>query len=152
MKKKLCAGILACVMLLTGVPAWAAENPAASSVQTTAETAASAAPSKEARLLYDLHLLKGTNKGFEEEKTMYRSEAAVMLTRLLGGEKEALRKKIKPPFTDVPAWASPYVGWLYQKGLTKGTGGKKYSPNKTTTYGEYVLFLGRSLGWTDQEI
>lgn len=54
---------------------------------------------------------------------MTRSEAVTMLVRLLGRENEALSGKWETPFTDVPAWAEPYVGLAYENGLTTGTGG-----------------------------
>ena len=37
-----------------------------------------------------------------------------MLVRLLGGEAEAEVNVYQTPFTDVPDWAQPYVGWLYE--------------------------------------
>lgn len=30
------------------------------------------------------------------------------------------------PFDDVPVWASPYVGYMYQKGLTNGISANEY--------------------------
>lgn len=59
---------------------------------------------------------------FELGRAMTRSEAVTMLVRLLGRENEALSGKWETPFTDVPAWAEPYVGLAYENGLTTGTG------------------------------
>ena len=66
----------------------------------------------QAQMLCDLGLFRGTENGFELEKPMTRAEAAAMLTRLLGAEQEALTTEREHPFTDVPQWADPYVGWL----------------------------------------
>ena len=59
---------------------------------------------------------------------MTRSEAAVMLVRLLGKEDEALAQSPSHPFTDVPQWASPYVGWLWTNGLAKGVSATTFAP------------------------
>ena len=70
--------------------------------------------------LNTLGLFKGTDIGFELEREPTRLEGAVMFVRLLGGEEEALTQEYSHPFTDVPQWASPYVGFLYKHKLTKG--------------------------------
>lgn len=98
----------------------------------------------QARMLKALGLFKGTDKGFELEKPMTRAEAAVMLTRLLGAEAEAKTQDNPHPFTDVPAWASPYVGWLYANGLTKGVSGKAYGSQRSVTCQQFGVFLTRA--------
>lgn len=98
----------------------------------------------QAQMLYDLGLFKGTDKGFELEKSMTRAEASVMLTRLLGAEKTALAGNWKHPFTDVPQWADKYVGWLYQNGLTKGVSATLYGSQRNVTCGQYCIFLTRA--------
>ena len=98
----------------------------------------------QARMLYDLGLFKGTDKGFALEKSMTRAEASVMLTRLLGAEKTALAGNWKHPFTDVPQWADKYVGWLYQNGLTKGVSATLYGSQRNVTCDQYCIFLTRA--------
>ena len=71
--------------------------------------------------LYQMGLFKGTDSGYALDRAPTRAEAAVMLVRMLGSEKEAESNTYTTPFTDVPQWADPYVGWLYEKGLTAGT-------------------------------
>lgn len=98
-----------------------------------------------AQMLYDLGLLKGRSEGdFALQSPMTREEAAVMLVRFLGGEQEALTGKFTHPFTDVAQWADPYVGWLYQKKLTKGVGGGKYGTGNVTMW-QYSTFLSRAV-------
>lgn len=99
----------------------------------------------QAQMLFDLGLFRGTDKGFELEKPMTRVEAAVMLTRLLGAEREALAGTRAHPFYDVPQWAEPYVGWLYENGLTKGVSATQYGARQRVTCGQYTLFLARAL-------
>ena len=98
----------------------------------------------QAQALKDLGLFKGTNKGFELEKPMTRAEAAVMVTRLLGAESEAKTGSYSHPFQDVPAWAGPYVGWLYQNGLTKGVGKGEYGSGRRVTCQQFGVFLTRA--------
>lgn len=99
----------------------------------------------QAQMLCDLGLFKGTDKGFELEKPMTRAQAAVMLTRLLGSEKTALSENNPHPFNDVPEWASPYVGWLYRNGLTKGMSETEYGSSRNITCEQYSTFLTRAV-------
>ena len=98
----------------------------------------------QAQMLCDLGLFRGTENGFELEKPMTRAEAAAMLTRFLGAEQEALAGEWEHPFTDVPQWAEPYVGWLYESGLTKGVSETVYGAGEDVTCGQYCTFLARA--------
>ena len=95
-------------------------------------------------------LFAGTNKGYELDRAATRAEAGVMLVRLLGREAEAKATAYDAPFTDVPDWAKPYVGWLYRNGLTAGVSGTKYGTNDTVTAQQYATFLLRALGYSDR--
>lgn len=99
--------------------------------------------------LYDMQLFAGTGKGYELDRTPSRAEASVMLVRLLGREAEARTGKYASPFTDVPAWAKPYVGWLYQNGLAAGVGGGKFGSDDKCTAQMMAAFLLRTLGYTE---
>ena len=70
--KRLCAALLTALLLIGG--ARAAEQ-------------ASPAPTQEqlAQMLFELGLFRGTDQGFELERSMTRGEAAVMVTRFFGG-------------------------------------------------------------------
>lgn len=55
--------------------------------------------------LKSLGLFMGTDKGFELERAPTRTEALVLLLRLLGKENEAMMSSCAHPFNDVPTWA-----------------------------------------------
>ncbi len=81
-----------------------------------------------AQELYALGLFTGVGVNedgtpdFDLEREPTRSEAVTMLVRLLGKEAEAKEGAWETPFTDVPDWAKPYVGYAYANKLTFGTG------------------------------
>ena len=104
-----------------------------------------------AQILRTLGVFKGTDKGFELDRAVYRVEGAVMLVRLLGKENYALEQKMNHPFFDVPIWANDYIGFMYQTELTKGTGPETYSSNNPMLANEYVTFILRALGYSDKD-
>lgn len=143
--KKVIALFLAFVLLASTAFAWQVENtnmhygtaPHVEGVNNNVEDMA--------KMLFDLGLFKGRSEGdFALQSPMTREEAAVMLVRFLGGEQEALTGKFTHPFTDVAQWADPYVGWLYQKKLTKGVGNGKYGTENVTMW-QYSTFLSRAV-------
>lgn len=121
-------------------------------ILTGTATAATEIQRQDAVFLDDLGLFQGTEHGYELDRTMTRAEGAVMLVRLLGGEAEAKTSTYQTPFTDVPTWAQPYIGWLYQNKLTNGTSGTTYSPNDPMQFEQYAWFTGRAAGFTDDDV
>lgn len=107
---------------------------------------------KQAEMLKALGLFKGTPDGFELDRGLKRVEAAVMLVRLLSAEEQVLNGEWSHPFLDVPHWADPYVGWLYQSGLTKGISATEYGSFMNTTFEQYALFLRRAQANDDRWI
>lgn len=99
--------------------------------------------------LHQMDLFSGTQNGYELDRAPTRAEAAVMLVRLLGGEKDATANNYATPFTDVPTWAAPYVGWLYHNNLTAGATATTYNTQGACTAQMYATFLLRSLGYAD---
>lgn len=97
-----------------------------------------------------LGLLANPPADFELDRTPTRVEGAIMLTRLLGKEKSARQSNYPHPFTDVPSWASFYVGYLYHNNLTKGIGNNKFGSDDTLTAQQYVTFVLRSIGYEDK--
>lgn len=128
-----------CKMLLIG---------AALTVAMTA-SAGAASFTTAADSLNQMGLFSGTDKGYELDREPTRAEAGVMLVRLLGGEKEATEQSYTTPFTDVPDWAAPYVGWLYQNKLTAGATATTFGTSDKCTAQMYSAFLMRSLGYQD---
>ena len=102
-------------------------------------------PQDQAEFLHALGLFRGTEEGYALDRSMTRSEAAVMLVRLLGKEDEALAQSPSHPFTDVPQWASPYVGWLWTNGLAKGVSATTFGSSNSVTAKQYLMFLSRAL-------
>lgn len=116
-----------------------------------ASAAASTSTDTKAAALKQLGLFQGvsaTEDNFELDRAPTRVEALVMLIRALGKDAEALGSGGVHPFTDVPAWADKYIGYAYEKGLTKGS--------SATTLGTgvanadmYLTFMLRALGYSD---
>ena len=132
MRKRLLAALLAASLLC---------GPAA--------LAATPAQQADAGLLRALGLFAGTEAGDDLDRSMTRAEAAVMLVRLFGAADDMPAQTYPTPFADLPDWAAPYVSWLYQRGLTHGTGAQTFSPDAPITRDAYMLFLGRALGYAD---
>jgi hypothetical protein len=103
----------------------------------------------ETEMLKSLGLFLGTDKGFELERPGTRTEASVMLIRLLGKEAEAKASEAKHPFTDVPAWADSYIAYMYENGLTNGVSATLFGSNNTCTAQMYITFVLRALGYSE---
>lgn len=104
-----------------------------------------------ARQLQRLGLFLGTGSGFELGRAPRRDEAAVMLTRYLGAESVAQTMGEQTLcFTDVSDYYRPYVAYLYADGLTRGTSETTYSPANQATAVQYMTFLLRALGYSEQ--
>ena len=108
-----------------------------------------------AQLLYDLGLFRGTgtkpdgSPEFDLDRAPTRAEAVTMLVRLLGAEGEATKTVQPTPFTDVPDWARPYVGYAYKQGLTNGISADQFGSDNPVTAAQYLTFVLRSLGYQD---
>ncbi|MBO5973150.1 MAG: S-layer homology domain-containing protein, partial [Clostridia bacterium] len=98
-----------------------------------------------------LGLMQGTGGGFDLLRAPTRAEALTMLIRLLGCEEEALLTYLPHPFEDVPRWASPYVGYAYYHGITRGVSENRFDPNSPVTAAEYLTFVLRALGYESGE-
>ena len=141
MPKKLLSLILALTLALSlAVPAFAV----------TPEDA-----QEDAMLLYNLGLFKGSgtladgSPKFDLDRAPTRAEAVTILVRLLGAEETATKKTISTPFTDVPNWAKPYVGYAYSKGYTNGIDATHFGASNTVSAAQFLTFLLRALGYQD---
>lgn len=135
--KSCVAVLLLLAMLLSCVPALAAGS---SHSYTTLQ---------KAEALKTLGLFQGTNKGFELEKTLTREQAITLIVRLLGAEAEAKEKNPAHPFTDVLAWASPYVGYGYQNALVKCVSETLFGYGKLVTEAQFLTMVLRLLQYED---
>lgn len=102
-----------------------------------------------AEALEDMGLFQGSDTGYELDRVLTRGEAAAMLVRMLGAEDEALAENYEHPFTDLVGWESPYVGYMYAKGLTGGATADTYNPRGECSLQMYAAFILRALGYGD---
>ena len=103
-----------------------------------------------AQCLKELGLFRGVSEtNFDLERAPSRLEALVMLIRVLGQEQQALRSTWAHPFTDVPAWADPYVGFAYENGLTNGISASLFGMQDADA-ATYLTFMLRALGYSDE--
>ncbi len=104
--------------------------------------------------LSKMGIFRGTDKGFELERSGTRLEGLIMLIRLNGSDASALKADPKTnPFKDVPVWASNqaqrYVGFAYTQGLTKGVSSDRFDPSSPLAAEHYATFVLRALGYSD---
>ena len=107
-------------------------------------------PCEKAAVLYEMDLFRGVGDGdLDLERSPTRAEALVMLIRMLGEEDAALSGEWEHPFTDVPAWADPYVGYAYEKGLSNGVSETMFGTNLPVSAEHFLTFMLRALGYSD---
>ncbi len=99
-----------------------------------------------ADVLYMHGLFKGGSNGFDLTGDSTKAQAAVMVVRLIGAEDEVLSGSFSHPFSDVPAWASDYVGYLYQKGIDIAES-KTALGTENIDLDEFLILLIQSLGY-----
>jgi hypothetical protein len=104
---------------------------------------------EQALKLKTIGVFVGTDKGFELDRAPSRVEGAIMFVRLLGKESEAVLNNYSHPFNDVPSWGNPYVGYLYNEGLTFGIGDGKFGSMDEIDARSYLTFMLRALGYDD---
>ena len=105
--------------------------------------------SDRAETLRSLGLFLGSDSGFELDRAATRSEAAVMVVRMLGREQTAKSENFSHPFSDVPEWASAYVGYLYKTNITKGISANLFGASDMATAAQYATYILRALGYDD---
>ena len=144
--KRSCGGLLFFCVLL-------------SMVLCSSALAADGAAQPAADALHSLGLFAGTGSGadgairYDLDRAPTRAESVTMLVRLLGKESEALSETWDTPFSDVPEWAEPYVGYAYAHGLTNGVGGdgrggQLFDGAARTGAAQYLTFVLRALGYS----
>ena len=106
---------------------------------------------EEAEALNVLGIFKGTENGYELEKSLTRVEAITLLVRVLGKEEEAEQYGKTHPFSDVAPWADGYVSYAFDNGLTNGISDTLFGAENAVESNMYLTFLLRSLGFQDGE-
>ncbi len=107
-----------------------------------------------ANALYFLGLVKGyDDRGgdFKLANKLTRAESIVQIVRFLGAEKEALGGEYTVPFTDVPEWAVPYIGYAYANGITSGRSATKFDTNGTVDEAQFLTLLLRAMDYSDKD-
>ncbi len=103
----------------------------------------------QASALKRLGLFKGvSDTDFDLDRVPTRTEALVMLIRVLGKEPEALKGDWTHPFTDVASWADKYVGYAYENALTKGVSATRFGTGNANS-DMYLTFVLRALRYDD---
>ena len=145
MKKRIVSlVVVVCIMLGFTIPAEAAY------AKSPAEPLAD--------ILYAENLFKGTGMTERDEPiyqlygSVTRAQAITMLVRILGMESEALenQESYETPFTDVPVWAVPYVGYAYENRLTSGTSATTFGPDLYIPGNQFLTFCLRALGYSSE--
>lgn len=97
-------------------------------------------------------LFLGDDAGYRLDDELTRAEMAVMLTRVVGGsasvEANPAAYAALSPFTDVPDWAKPYVGYCVSQGLIVGIGNNLYGSTMQASKLDYSTVLLRAIGDT----
>ncbi len=114
--------------------------------------------------LYYLGLISGSgvniNGGidFALERGLNRVESAVFAVRFMGAETEANLVHYSHPFTDVPDWASDYVGYIYSCGLLDdllespdADGNVRFNPQLGESCERFSSYLLYALGYRMNE-
>ena len=117
MKKTVCALLCAALAVTLACPAFAAEQPAE--------------VNEAGAYLRERGVYRGDSTGsLMLDKGLTRAEMAAVITRLHGeGEANPEHYTWACYFTDVPAWAKPYVGYCIANLLVSGYDSSRYGPN-----------------------
>ena len=88
-------------------------------------------------------VMTGDDKGnFNPDANVTRNEMAVVMCNLLG-----LKTGGSHPFTDVPAWATPYVAACYNNGIIAGVSADKFGGDANVTAVQAGLMVMKALGY-----
>jgi hypothetical protein len=136
--RKTLALTLALALVLTFIPtAFAANTPEASA----------------AEKLHTLGMLAGTGTNpdgsvnFELGASINRAQAVTLIINLLGKYEEATSQTWETPFTDVPGWALPFVGYAYANQITAGTSETTFGSANPVLPKQYLTFVLNALGY-----
>lgn len=104
--------------------------------------------------LHELGLFQGTGTNsdgtpnYDLDRPMDRAEGITMMVRILGAEDEAKAGEWDIPFTDVPDWAIPYVGYAYANEYTYGTSDTTFGAEDPISAAQYTTMVLRALGYS----
>lgn len=156
MKKRIMSLLLAMALALgLAAPAWAQSKYMVKDMPDTSLVLSPGQELEAARRLNALGLFQGVGTNadgtpdFDLDRTPTRVEGIVMLVRLLGEDKEGRKGGWKSPFTDVPTWASSYVGYAYNFQYTKGTSETIFGSMESLDAAQYLTLVLRAMQYED---
>ncbi|MBM6680785.1 S-layer homology domain-containing protein [Pseudoflavonifractor capillosus] len=85
------------------------------------------------------------NGDFNPDANVTRNEMAVVMSNLMAYN--VATYKNTSPFTDVPAWAEPYVAACWTNGITAGYDADTYGGADTVTTAQAALMVMKALGY-----
>ena len=91
----------------------------------------------------------GSNGTFNLDQLLTRVEGVTMIVRLLGKDAVAKEKNLSHPFSDVPSWADPYVGYCYTEKISNGISASEFGSNQAMSAAQYLTLVLRALGYKD---
>ena len=156
MKKRVMSLLLAVTLALgLAAPAWAQSKYMVTDMPDTSLVLSPGQELEAARRLNALGLFQGVGTNtdgtpdFDLDRTPTRVEGIVMLVRLLGEDKEGRKGGWTSPFTDVPTWASSYVGYAYNFQYTKGTSETVFGSMESLDAAQYLTLVLRAMQYED---
>ena len=97
-------------------------------------------------VLQEVGVMTGDENGnFNPDALVTRNEMAVVMSNLM--DYRVANYKGTSPFTDVPAWAEPYVAACYTNGITSGISATTYGGDQSVTTAQAALMLMKALGY-----
>ncbi len=105
---------------------------------------------KEANILRQMSIVKGDGIDYNLEGYLTRGEAATLIVRLLGVEKDVLASNYyTSKFTDVKKedWFAPYVSYCYREEIINGLGDGSFAPNDKLSEKALFNLLLKSMGY-----
>ena len=97
-------------------------------------------------VLQKVGIMVGDENGkFNPEAKVTRNEMAVIMANLM--DYRVSNYKGTSPFTDVPAWAEPYVAACFTNGIVSGYDAKTFGGNDSVATSQAALMLMKALGY-----
>ena len=91
-------------------------------------------------------IMIGDDKGnFNPDAKITRNEMAVVMSNMLGLDTDDFAGASN--FTDVPAWAAPYVDACFANGIVSGASATQYNGSAVVTTREAALMMLKALGY-----
>ena len=97
-------------------------------------------------VLQSVGVMEGDNNGnFNPDDYVTREQMAVIMSKLLNLDYNYYQGT--NPFSDVPAWAAPYVAACAANGITSGIGGGMYGAGQNVNAVQAALMMLKALGY-----